>query len=218
MTQLNHSPEKPGRFTVILVLFFVLACIATASASETAFYYYKNQPMPLTIDSSQVLIAFDGYPLQDGMRIMLLKCPELAFDSSSQVPVEDFGLFDLDLGVDYDSLMTALRGDEIVRSVNPVIAVADGYSEYVGETFVCKFAPFVTRAEIDSLVAAYHLTVESENEYMPGQYALKTTKQTGCTTIEIANLFNNLEQTVYSHPNFYAWLILDGYSVQDEYY
>lgn len=201
-----------------LVLFLASMCVIPVSASETAFYYYKNQPVPLTIDSSQVMIAFEGYSINDGMRIMLLKCPELAFDSSIQVPVEDFGLFDLEPGVDYDSLMTSLRGDEIVRSVNPVISVTEEYSEYVGETFVCKFAPFVTKAEIDSLATAYHLMVGSENEYMPGEYVLKTTKQTGYTTIETANLFNNLEQTVYSHPNFYAWLILDGYSVQDEYY
>lgn len=183
-----------------IVLFLASMCAITVSASETAFYYYKNQPAPLTIDSSQVLIAFEGYSPDDGMRILYLIFPELSFDPDEQVSIEEFGLFNLEPGGDYDSLLAALRDFEIVRSVNPVIKVTDEFSEYIGGTFVCKFTPYVTRAEVDSLAAAYHLIVGSENEYMPGEYVLKTTKQTGYTTIEIANLFNNLEQTVYSHP------------------
>jgi hypothetical protein len=189
--------------SIAFVAFLFLAA-GTITAGENPYYYFRGEPHDLTIDTSKLFIKFRDIDVTTGLNVISQSYPAMSYDQMSQVQIDGFCLFDLMPGVSYDAVVSALQQEAYIKYVNPVFRHDDTHSAYVGETFICRFTQNTPKGLVDSLFATYHLEVDHENPWTPGEYTLRITDSTQFSVIDIANLFHGFNQAMYAHPNFYG--------------
>ncbi len=108
--------------------------------------------------------------------------------------------------------------DSRVALVNPYFLIGPNKPMLVGRTICCKFNDNVNIDFIDSLNEVYHVEIVYEREYTPNQFLLEVRKDATLSTLEIANIYYNLDETEFCHPNFLGSYEYHNYDIIDYYW
>jgi hypothetical protein len=88
----------------------------------------------------------------------------------------------------------------------------------IGERFCVAFNIDLASTTIDSLNALFKVTTDCEIIGLPNTFVLRNTDSSGHRLVEMANLYHELSETRYAHPDFHASIELDGlYKLYDYY-
>jgi len=195
----------------------VAVVVALLVASASAEYYYSGgRQIPLKVDSLKVTIKFDA-ALPDSLQDSLLA----AIDRIAQV-VEDVHLIDdfiacsLSTGMNYYSFLDSLDRVPGLNFVEPYYVTVNDTPMLVGQHLHVAFDPAVPRAEIDSINQFYG--VEIVDSMMQTEYLLRMTPSTPYRVLDLANLYYELPQTCFSHPNFSIPIARFAYKLYDYYH
>jgi len=190
--------------------------LVTAATASAEFYYSGGRQIPLKVDSLKVTIKFDA-ALPDTLQDSLLA----AIDRIAQV-VEDIHLIDdfiacsLSTGMNYYSLLDSLAVLPGLNFVEPYYVTVNDTPMVVGQHLFVGFDPAVPRAEIDSINQFYG--VEIVDSMMQTTYLLRMMSSTPYRVLDLANLYYELPQTRFSHPNFSIPIARFAYRLYDYYH
>ncbi|MEW5994235.1 MAG: hypothetical protein AB1744_07555, partial [Candidatus Zixiibacteriota bacterium] len=87
----------------------------------------------------------------------------------------------------------------------------------VGVRFCVAFHEGLTQARIDSINAAHGVVIDHEVEGMPNVFVLQNTDASGYDLLDLANTYYELDETLYSHPEFGVWIQRHTYKLFDFY-
>jgi len=192
----------------------VMILTLAAPAVPSTFWYSADGPVPLQVDSSKVTIK-----LEEGFTY------EQALGSVDRIlaVIEDDHLIDgfiacsLSTGADYDAFLDSLSTLEGIYLVEPYYLSENGYVKLVGEGLCVAFHEYVTYEDIDSINALYRVVIDRERIGRPKAFTLKNTDSSGHRVVELANIYHNLPQVEYAHPDFSAAIVKNGYMLYDHY-
>ncbi len=194
----------------------LFCCIALFSFAEAQYYYSDGRQVPLFIDSTKVLVLFDddwpynfnefeiNYPRVDSIE--------------SMATIDDFQIIALNESENLDNFIDSLRADYRVRLANPFYTNDIDSSILIGRTICCKFAEYVSYGFIDSLNAEYNVEVLHENEITPKLFLLRVIDDAQHSLLEIANIYYELPETDFCHPNFLGGFEWNDYNIYDHYW
>lgn len=87
----------------------------------------------------------------------------------------------------------------------------------VGDRFLAAFDENVSSQTIDSINDAFNVVIDHEIEGMANVYLLRNTTRSGLRMLDLANAYYELDQTLYSHPDFRAHIETNAYMLYDYY-
>ncbi len=194
----------------------VLALCLFLRANAQYYYHSDASQIPLYVDSSKVLILFDD-DWQFNSEEFLTNYQRI--DSLNPIHVHDnFIIAEINIATDLDEFIDTLRADYRIALVNPCFVDNGNSSMFIGRTICCKFGEYVSYDFIDSLNAYYDVEIVYENEITPKQFLLSVKDNAEYATLEIANIYYELEETEFSHPNFLGGLEWHSYFIYDHYW
>jgi subtilisin family serine protease len=87
----------------------------------------------------------------------------------------------------------------------------------VGSTILAQFQAWVSNEQADSIIALYG--GEAFYPYGPSEtvYAIRNLPATGISTLDLANIYNNLPESRYAHPEFGVRMVPFSYNLYDYY-
>ncbi len=157
---------------------------------------YANVPIPDTL--------IESYP---GIDSLIL----------GEIVNSGFSLLAVNPVYHIDSVTNYLYTYPDVVAVSPYFTDTTGLQMTIGDKISCKFQPEVPRSFVDSLNEGYGVVVYEEKTTGDNRFLLEVTDSAQLSTLDIANLYYELDETVYSHPDFVFGLIADEYKVYDYY-
>jgi hypothetical protein len=187
------------------------------SSAFAQYYYSSGKEIPLLIDSSKILILSSdaGTYNSDDIIQDYNRLDSLYYEAGS---IDGFDIYAIKGGYNLDAFIDTLMADIRIALVNPVYIISPDIPIYMGRTICCKFNPEVSRSFIDSLNEFYNVSIVYEREYTPNQFLLSVNEHSPLSTLEIANIYYNLAETEFSHPNFLGGYEFTGYRVYDHYW
>ena len=199
--------------TIVSVLVVLLFAIIQNTNAE--YYYSDNRQIVLNVDSTKVLILFDDDPFQ--FEAFMLSYPRI--DSVKAAFGQDgFKVTEINTGANLEQFLDSLLLDPRVSLANPYFTNSQDSALMVGRTICCKFGDNVSYDFIDSLNAYYDVEIVYENEITPKQFLLSVMDDAEYSTLEIANIYYELDETEFSHPNFLGGLEWHSYFIYDHYW
>jgi len=157
-----------------------------SAVASTQYYYSANQQIPLYIDSNKITIFFDPewpYNSED----IIQQYERIDSLIESEIAPDGFKIYALSDPSNLDLFIDTLLMDSRIDFVNPYYILCPNVPSLIGRTFCCKFAENVSQEFIDSLNAANHVQITSENEYAPNQFFMSIQAEALNSTLEIAN-------------------------------
>jgi subtilisin family serine protease len=185
--------------TVFLAIAVLTLMVAHASGQ---FYYGSDGPISLKIDSLKVTIKFDATISPSAKQELIESIGRIVGTVEDDHMVDGFVACTLSTRVNYDLFLDSLDNLDGIYLVEPYYLSENDLALVVGEGFCVAFDSTVTENEIDNINAAYKVVVDHELYAMPGVYLLRNTDSTGLRMLELANAYYDLDETVFSHPNF----------------
>lgn len=181
------------------------------------YYYSDNKQIPLKIDSTKALVLLnDEWQFDyESMADEYVRIDSIDFESIH----DNFKVAYFTDQPNYEQFLDSLRLDYRVASVNPYYLNSLDSSQLVGNTILCKFYSSTPYSFIDSLNAYYGIDLAVENEITPKRYVLRVGDDSPFQTLEIANIYYELPEVEYSHPNFlggFEWN--SNYIIYDHYW
>jgi subtilisin family serine protease len=195
-------------------IFGVLLFFAISNA-DAQYYYSDNRQIALNVDSSKILILFSEDPFQ--FDDFIQGYPRI--DSVKAAFGQDgFKVTEINSGTNLDQFLDSLLADPRVSLANPYFINSQDSALMVGRTICCKFGDNVSYDFIDSLNNEYDIEIVYENDITPKQFLLSVKDNAEYSTLEIANIYYELEETEFSHPNFLGGLEWHSYFIYDHYW
>ena len=179
------------------------------------FWYGVDGPVELHIDSTRVAILFEGGIGGDDQAFVLSQFPRI------QAVVEDENAFDgfivcsLSVTENYDAFLDSLWITTEIRLAEPYYLSETGEPRLVGGSICAAFEEETTLSQVDSLCVEYGL--EPTGGMLSRFLVLTNTGESGARTLDIANALHEFSGTRYSHPDFLAPIVMDGYTTFDYY-
>ncbi len=208
------------RFIIIAcaIALGVIACGQNAAASADSLYYYSNgAEIYMQVDTSRLLLKFDGVPPAQGFNYINNLYPEMEFDTIF-AEHKGFGLFSIQGNYIYDSILESLASQESVEFLHPVALFDDTIPIFTLDELICMFAPGTAQGLIDSLIDYYHLNIVDTNSVLGNEYVLRVTDETESFIVDVCNDLYGTGFVQFCHPNFLIRIIPDSYQIIDEYY
>jgi len=203
------------RLQYAFCIVFAVLIAAQASALDE-FWYSVDGPVPLIIDSSKAAVLFESEIGEDDQALVLSGFERIEAVIEDSMAFDGFMVCSLTVAGGYAAFLDSLALTDEIRLAEPYYRDTSGRVMLMGQTICTKFADGVTEQEIDSINAMY--SVIQSAEIMPGVYSLKNTGASGYRTLDLANLYHNLDQTHWALPNFLVEIELDGYALYDYYH
>lgn len=220
---------RPVSLTVVVVaaVLMGLGCPGPIAKEPFSFYYWHEdgREVPLVLVESRVALAFSPLSTEEERAAILAGEPLLgtymSWPEPQQVRVAD-GASDDEVLV----LISRLNNTPGVDWANPVV-IRDyfaaglrcrycGGPEQVQPWFTAEFDAATPVEDIEALMDAYALEVRdvyTENQSV--RYTLRTTPDSGLSTIDAANLCHEDPLTTRAYPSFYASYIYKSQSEQN---
>lgn len=200
----------------VIILICMTILFLSLSTFSQEYYYSNEQQIPLYVDSSKVLILFDNVGqfnseqfVSDYQRIDSLE---------TRIAQDMFRIADINSGTNLDDFIDSLLIDYRVALVNPYYINAKDSSVMVGRTICCKFADNVSYDFIDSLNNEYDVEIVEQDPNAVNLYLLGVLDDAEYSTLEIANIYYQLDETDFSHPNFLGGFEWHSYYIYDHYW
>ncbi len=201
--------------TVVVVV--IAATLGVPAVSHGQFYYSDGREIPLLVDSNRVLVKFDiGFPVaQVGMWAEEIDgIDQLLVDNNV---MDGFFAFSLTSATGYYGFLDSMTSLPMVDMVEPYYVGPSDSAFLLGQCICVGFRAEVSPAQIDSINAAHGVDMGYAVEYMGNVYVLRNTRASGLRALDVANLYYNLDATLFSHPLFNARPIQCGYTLYDRY-
>ncbi|HWR81830.1 MAG TPA: S8 family serine peptidase [Candidatus Deferrimicrobium sp.] len=196
----------------------VLALIITAGTIEAQeFYYGTDAPIMVVRDSSKVLLKLApsvGAMTRDAT---LDSIGRIAATIPTFQSVDEFIVCSLSTGTGYEAFLDSVQAIEAILFAEPFYLLKDNTPLYIGQSFCVAFDSLVTGEEVDSINAMYGVNRQRELRGMPNVFVLLNTEQSGYRTLELANVYHNLPETRFAHPNFGLRIRPMAYKLYDYY-
>ncbi len=200
------------KYNLIAVFLMILA----GSNAFSQYYYSANQQQSLSVDTTKVSILFsDGFTFY--WDDFFSDHPQIDSQIYTGFNYDEFYFFSVTAD-NYYLLIDSLILDSRVALVNPYFQIGPDEPMLVGRTICCKFNDNVTIDIIDSLNEVYHVEIVYEREYTPNQFLLEVRKDAALSTLDIANIYYNLDETEFCHPNFLGGYEYHNYDIIDYYW
>jgi subtilisin family serine protease len=192
----------------------VLTLVLAMPAGSAEFWYGVDGQVPLKVDSFKVTIKFeDGIAYNE----MLESIDRIIGVVDDEHVIDGFVACSLSTGIDYEAFLDSLETVSGVHLVEPYYLSENDYPLLVGKDFCVAFRENVTYQEIDSINQLYGVIIDRERIGRSKAFTLKNTDATGYRVVELANLYNNLPQVEYAHPDFSAAIEPNEYKLYDYY-
>jgi subtilisin family serine protease len=199
-----------------IILISGILALAFSFNANADYYYSDNRQIPLFIDSTKVLILFDD-DYQFNYDVFFMQYPRI--DSLITSFAQDqFRVAEINSGGNLNAFMDSLLQDYRVALVNPYFKNRKDSSLFVGRTICCKFGDNVSYDFIDSLNNEYDVEIVYENEITPKLFLLSVMDDAENSTLEIANIYYELDETDFCHPNFRGGFEWNGYPMYDHFW
>ncbi|HHI02773.1 MAG TPA: hypothetical protein ENL22_04575 [candidate division Zixibacteria bacterium] len=131
---------------------------------------------------------------------------------------DDFNIASISTGDSLDNFIDSLRMDDRVALANYIYLARPDNPIYIGRTICCKFDETVPPSFIDSLNNVYDVSIEYERDNSPNQFLLSVNDHAALSAIEIANIYYQLDETEFCHPNFQGGFEFNDYNIYDHYW
>ena len=199
---------------MILIVMIILTCFMT---SQAQYYYSDNRQIPLMIDSSKVIVKFADQITLDSAASFINQYERIDGWLFDEPVMEGFDVLSLNDGDGYDEFIDSLASHDIFDIVNPYYLNTHGDRFLIGNTICCKFSAGIPMSVIDSINAIYGISILRESDYIANSFVLEVDESSQYSVLELANLYYELDQTEFSHPNFLGGFYLDGGYIYDYY-
>lgn len=216
------------------IIFLVEACffLPLIAQQSAYFYHYKDKIVPLTVDSTRLVVVSEG-ELSQIPSAYSLGGLNYSVASSSKSQVHKYGtslrgkradspdiyLSTIDVPQDvtlqqYDAIKAQLRKGGNVRQVLPSFTFK-GKRVDPTDNFYVQLRTADDVSLLQAMAAQYNIEIVDNDVFMPLWYTLSCGASTGMTAIEAANLFHTSGKFVCSEPEF---LLYDIWHSDDPYY
>ncbi len=203
--------------SLCIILGSLILAILSVGGASGQYYYSNNMQIPLYIDSSKVMVLFSDDAVLDSIVSFQYSYERIDSLIRGIKAPEGFDLYALNDGNNLAEFIDTLASRPDVDMANYYYLDSMGHFCLVGNTICCAFNDDVPYSIIDSLNVVYHLEIVRENESAPREFLLRLTEAATQSTLDIANIYYELPETKFAHPNFLADIILDGGGVYDCY-
>lgn len=203
--------------SIVLIAIVLVITIMAVAPTRAEFYYGSNGTIAMETDSSKVLVKCDITLTPSQRDDLLGSVDRIAEVIPDPQPVDEFVVCSLFTGQGYGDFLDSLQAVEGIAFVESYYQLEDGSPLYIGQSFCVAFDSLTTPEQIDSLNAEYSVSIVRELLGMPGVYLLLNSESSGHRTLELANMYHNLLETRYAHPNFGFRVKKMTYSLYDYY-
>ncbi|MEW5993378.1 MAG: S8 family serine peptidase [Candidatus Zixiibacteriota bacterium] len=197
-------------------ILMALAALLLSSMSWAAelTWYGADGAVTLVIDSSKVAVKLENGFSNEDVLLPLDRVVTLVGD----VPfINGFVVCSLSTVENYSVFLDSLSALSGVYMVEPFYVSEHGSPQLVGDEFCVAFHDQVSYEEIDSINAAFKVVIDRERIGRKKAFTLRNTDSSGYRTVEIANIFHDLPQVEYAHPDFVVEIEKNGYGLYDYY-
>lgn len=201
-----------------LACLVVVTMIIMASTTLGEFYYSGGQEIPLTIDSSKMALKFQPSFPPDSQQALLAVVDRIVRIIGDSSYIHGFVACSLSTEVGYYAFLDSLDSLVPVLATEPCYLTENSSPLWVGESFCVGFQPDVTADQIDSVNAIFNVLISGQSEVRPNAFYLKRTDSSGYRLLDLANIYYNLPETRYSHPNFRITIVQESYMLYDYYH
>ena len=206
-----------NHFKTTLVLSFML-CLATTLPLKAQYYYSAGQQIPLQIDSSRVTLKFDSTVSEETKHSILLSLGCLSEPLQDDYLIHGFVSCSLYNTNGYFYHLDYLEALPEIKRVEPYYMTENGVPVLMGLSFFTRFNDGITISEIDSINTIYNVEISGIPEGRANVYYIEVTDSTEYYLLDIANIYYELPETKYAHPNFSMYVEPDGYKLYDYYH
>ncbi|MFW9769622.1 MAG: S8 family serine peptidase [Candidatus Thorarchaeota archaeon] len=195
------------------LIYIALALVSSAGSAE--FWYGVDGPVPLKIDSLKVTVKLEnGFSYSE----VLGYIDRVVGVIDDDYVIDDFVACSLSTGSGYGEFLDSLDALDGIYLVEPYYTTEGNFPLLVGEGIQVALHDEVSYEAIDSINAIYGVVIERERIGRAKSFTLKNTDSTGYRVVELANVYHNLPQTEYAHPNFSAAIVKNSYRLYDYYH
>ncbi|MEW5795955.1 MAG: hypothetical protein AB1772_06295 [Candidatus Zixiibacteriota bacterium] len=191
--------------------------VLLASAATAQYWHGVGETVPLAIDTTRVSVkpvgGFSTTELEDAVSVL-----ERVTGAPGEEAPAGFVVLSLAAAPGYQEFLDTLGAIPGVDLVEPFYLDESGQPVLNGDRFLVAFEEFVSAQAVDSINEAFGVVVDHEIEGMSNVYVLKNTASTGLQMLDVANAYYDLEQTIYSHPDFRARISTTSYMLYDYYH
>lgn len=181
------------------------------------YYYSSGHQIPLKIDSLRIVVRLDGGPSPFGQTELMNAFPRITVVLDDPLPANDFFACSLSTGQGYEAFLDSLLATDGVHLAEPYYLFGDSSDYVVCDRFCAAFDSTVTAAQIDSINVMYHVVIDRQMEGMDNVYLLLNTDESGRHLLDLANIYNELPETRWAHPDSRTYVNIFGHKVYDYY-
>jgi subtilisin family serine protease len=192
----------------------VVAILLLVQIATGQMWYGVDGLIPLTIDSLKVTVKFDDGFSYEELVEQIDRIVAIIPDSHL---IDGFVACSLSSAYNCDVFLDSLDTLNGIYLVEPYYLSETGYPMPVGQDFCVAFHENVTYDQIDSINALYKAVIDHERMGRPKVFSLKNTDSSGLRVVELANIYHNLPEVKYAHPDFAAIIEVDAYTLYDYY-
>lgn len=207
----SGSGYTPGGYAVSALQDAVDAEKRSVSEAVDDFFYSDGQ-IPVTVALDRIGIVADQGVAADQVEAF---AKEYGLEKVDEFPGH-FPFFVLGLKdpLDRDGLVQFTReikqaGKQqqlLVETGLVIMTRADPLAPILlSDEFIALFDPNVTQEQIDEYNRSNHVEIVSPDPYVPNQFVLKVTQDSGLDALAMANQYHESPLTEFSHPNF--WML-----------
>ncbi|MGH8014721.1 MAG: hypothetical protein ACREBV_00840, partial [Candidatus Zixiibacteriota bacterium] len=169
----------------------------------------------MSIDSNKVIVKLEGGYSQQQTLGSISRIVAVLDNEST---VDGFRVCSLTTGSGYDVFLDSLQSLSGIYLAEPYYISETGSTQMVGDGICVAFNESVTYVQIDSINSLHGVVIDRERIGRQKSFTLKNTDSSGCGVVELANVYHNLSEVEYAHPDFKANIIRFGYNLYDYYH
>ena len=200
------------------ILIMVAIMAVCSGIARCQYWYGVNGPIPLRIDSSKITIRFSDGISGDDQASILRSIHRITSVPSDSNTIDGFIVCSLSTGTGYMAFLDSLSAISGIEFAEPYYLSLTGQPMLVGAKFCAAFNGSVSDAVIDSINAAYKIDIDHEVLGLSNTFILNNTDSSGLRLLELANTYHNLPQIEYAHPDFRAYIEMNGWYKPYDYY
>jgi len=189
-----------------------------ASGLSAQYYYCHDEMIPLSIDSTKVLIKFDNQFSPSSQAALLSQIERITSIVDDNQILDDFVCCSLSAGSGYNDFLDSLDPIAGIYLVEPYYLDQYGYPIPVGEQFIVAFELTLTSSEIDSINAELGAVMDHLIYGFESIYVLRNTDSSGMRVLDLANYYCGMSNTHFAHPEFGMKYELSAYTLYDWYH
>ncbi len=185
------------------VLFFAITIVglfgsSTYAIDERYYYYSDGQKIELNLSTSQIALRFK----EGQWKHFTENTPAILNEATSKyLETSQIYIFNYSKPVkknDVQSFIQSLNADPSVEFV--ALTFSQGSTDMiVTDEFIAQFASSLNNVNINALVGRFQLEIKAPIEGLSNTYIIKCF---GENALEMANLFHQMDEVTYAHPNF----------------